>query len=110
MSKRMNSSRRESSSRHSARPAQRHFLEPLERRALLAAVASISPSSFGLGVGVDAHVAVTFGSAMNQASITNSTFELLDGSNNIITGRISYNSFNKTATFDASAPLQYAQT
>jgi hypothetical protein len=81
-------------------------LELLEQRVLLAAVAGVYPTNLGIGVGVNAHVQVTFASAMNKSSITSSTFRLLDGST-ALTGRISYNSTSKTATFDSSSPLAY---
>ena len=84
----------------------RDGLELLERRALLAAIASVNPSNTGTGVAVNAHVQVTFASAMTASSINSTTFKLIDGAADV-TGRISYNSNNRTATIDASAPLAY---
>ncbi|MEO7505805.1 MAG: Ig-like domain-containing protein, partial [Pyrinomonadaceae bacterium] len=76
----------------------------------MAAVSAISPSNFGLSVGVNSSVKVTFGSDMIRNTINSSTFQLLDSGNSVITGRISYNTNNRTATFDTTAPLQYGAT
>ena len=80
--------------------------ERLERRALMAAVSSVYPSSLGIGAGVNTHVQVAFASSMTAGSITSSTFQLLDGSTPV-SARISYNPNNKTATIDPAAPLAY---
>ncbi len=84
-------------------------IEMLERRALMAAVASVSPSNLGIGAGVNSHVQVTFTSAMTASTITGSTFQLLDGAS-VVPGRLSYNSSGKTATLDSNAPLSYGKT
>jgi methionine-rich copper-binding protein CopC len=86
---------------------QRAVIESLEERRLLASIASVSPSNLAVGVAPDAHLSVTFGSAMNTASLTSSTYELLQGGA-VVPARLSYNPDNLTATLDATAPLSYS--
>ncbi|MGE5608606.1 MAG: DUF4082 domain-containing protein, partial [Bacillota bacterium] len=69
-----------------------------------------SPYAGGLGVGVSAKVSVRFDQSMDGTTINNNTFQLYNSANQQVTGRISYNSYNNTATFDADTPLGYGQT
>jgi methionine-rich copper-binding protein CopC len=82
------------------------FIEPLEARRLLASITAVSPSNLSIGVAPDAHLSVTFGSAMNTATINSSTYELFQAGAPVPT-RLSYNPDNNTATLDATAPLSY---
>jgi len=90
--------------------AVRPLIEQLEDRTLLASIASISPPNLGIGVAPDAHLSVTFGSAMNASTITSSTYELLNSNSQVVSTRLSYNANNLTATLDALSPLAYHST
>jgi methionine-rich copper-binding protein CopC len=93
-----------------SRTAESCVVESLEQRRLLASIASVSPANGGFGVAPDAHLQVTFASAMNTATITSSTYELFDSNNNLVAARLSYNADDNTATLDASNPLAYDST
>jgi WD40 repeat protein len=69
------------------------------------AVAAQSPVSGATGVGTNASVTATFNEEMDAATITTTTFELRNASNNLVTATVSYNGTNRTATLTPSALL-----
>jgi M6 family metalloprotease-like protein len=71
------------------------------------AVTFISPANGATGVTVTAPVSATFNRAINESTITNSTFTLKAG-NVSVAGTVSYSSANLTATFTPSASLAYS--
>ncbi len=85
------------------------LIERLERRALFAAVASVSPADLGIGVAVNAHVSIKFGTAMQRASLDSTTLDLRQNLTSI-PARISYNANSFVATIDSSTPLDYSST
>jgi YVTN family beta-propeller protein len=64
-------------------------------------VTTTSPVSDAIDVSTSATIKATFSDTMNPATLTSSTFLLSGG----ITGTVTYNSANKTATFTPSATL-----
>jgi methionine-rich copper-binding protein CopC len=68
-------------------------------------VASTSPASDETDVAVDTVVTATFSEAMDESTITTSSFSL-DG----VSGSVSYNSGSYTATFTPDADLDYNTT
>ena len=68
-------------------------------------VTSTSPASGATGVAVDTVVTATFSEAMDDSTITTSSFTL-DG----VSGSVTYNSGTYTATFTPSANLSYNTT
>ena len=85
-------------------------LETLEDRIQLASISAISPPGGGIGVAPDAHLSVTFATAMDTTTITPSNMEILDSLSQVVPARLSYNAFNNTATLDALSPLSYGQS
>lgn len=73
-------------------------------------VASVTPTNGTTGVAIASAVAATFSEAMNASTITASTFTLTPQGGAAITGTVSYNSSNLTATFTPGAPLAYSTT
>jgi len=68
-------------------------------------VVSTSPAADATGVAIDTAVSVTFNEAMDESTITTSSFTL-DG----VSGSVSYNPATYTATFTPSADLAYSTT
>lgn len=68
-------------------------------------VGSVNPAAGATNVAATATVNATFSKAMNAATITSSTFQLKDSSNNPVTGTVTYNPANLTATLTPSAAL-----
>jgi hypothetical protein len=68
-------------------------------------VVSVLPADGATGVAVDTVVTATFSEAMDETTITTSSFTL-DG----VSGSVSYNSGTYTATFTPSANLEYSTT
>ncbi len=67
-------------------------------------VSSTTPNNGATGIPQATQVKAVFSKAMNSASITSSTF-MLSSPNGSVAGRVSYNSFTRTATFVPSANL-----
>jgi hypothetical protein len=61
-----------------------------------------SPGPAATGVALSANVTATFSEAMTTASITSSTFTLVDPAGNSIAGAVSYNTTSRVATFNPS--------
>ena len=57
-----------------------------------------------------AAVTVTFSEALSVASVTSSTVQLRDSSNNLVPATVSYNSANNTATLTPTSPLANSMT
>jgi hypothetical protein len=70
-------------------------------------VTSVSPADQATEVAVDTLVKAVFSKAMNSASITASSFTLLNGST-AVAGAVTYDSTTKTATFTPSAKLAFS--
>ncbi len=69
-------------------------------------VSSTTPADDATGVAVNAAITVTFSEAMDDATITDTTFTLDNG----VTGAVTYDSTNHIATLTPSANLAYATT
>ena len=72
-------------------------------------VTAVTPAIATTGVAITSTVTATFSEAMNAASITGTTFTLATQGlpSAAVTGIVSYNSGNFTATFTPNAPLAY---
>ncbi|MEP7377460.1 MAG: Ig-like domain-containing protein, partial [Chitinophagaceae bacterium] len=68
-------------------------------------VASVTPVNGVTGVSVTTAATAIFNEAMNAATINNSTIELRNASNALITAIVSYNTGTRTATLAPSAAL-----
>ncbi len=72
-------------------------------------VSATSPAGGNTGVSINSAVTVSFSEAVNSSTVNKATFTLRDASGTV-TGSVSYNSANNTATFIPSAPLTYGST
>lgn len=68
-------------------------------------VTSNSPDNNATGVLTAVQLSVTFSEAVDAATINNSSFILVDGSSNPVSGTVSYASGTKTATFTPNNDL-----
>ncbi len=68
-------------------------------------VTSTSPAKNATGVAVDATVSATFSEPMDAATITTSTFTLVDNGGTTLTGAVTYDDQTRTATLTPSDPL-----
>jgi hypothetical protein len=73
-------------------------------------VTAISPASAATGISPVASITATFSSDLNQATITTSTFQVLDSSQNPVSASVTYNSSTRTATLVPSFGLNYNTT
>jgi len=63
-------------------------------------ISGVEPGSGISGVNTNTSVSVTFSEAIDPASITGSSFELLDTANAVVSAQVTYNAAAKTATLD----------
>ena len=68
-------------------------------------VVSTSPASGASGVSVSTSVSAVFSQALNPATVTSSTFRLLDSSSNPVAASVTYNSTTLTATLTPASTL-----
>ncbi len=73
-------------------------------------VTGVTPAGGATGVGIVTNPAATFSKAMDPATISNSSFELLDPSSAQVSATVSYDSSSSTATLSPSAPLANSKT
>jgi hypothetical protein len=73
-------------------------------------VTATTPANAAVSVSTTTSVTVTFSGAMNPATITGSTFSLLDPSSNPVPATVSYNSATNTATLTPSSALAFSTT
>ena len=71
-------------------------------------VTSVSPASGATLVAVTTGVNAVFSEAMNAATITGATFQLLGPSGSLVPATVSYNSASQTATLQPSAALAFS--
>lgn len=68
-------------------------------------VTAVTPANASMGVAVSTTVTAAFSTAMSASTITSTTFTLVAQGGSAVTGTVSYNSGNLTATFTPGAPL-----
>jgi Domain of unknown function (DUF4082)/Bacterial Ig-like domain/Bacterial Ig domain len=68
-------------------------------------VTATSPANGATGVAVNSPVTVTFSEAIDQATLSATTFDLRDPANVVIASTVSYNAATRTATLTPSAVL-----
>jgi hypothetical protein len=68
-------------------------------------VLSVAPANGEIGVSSTALVSATFSKAIDPTTVTATTFQLFDSSNNIVAASLSYNSSTFTATLQPSSAL-----
>ena len=68
-------------------------------------VSSTNPASSAIDVAVGITPSATFDEAMNAATITTTSFTLVDAGSNPVSGAVSYNTGTHTATFTPTATL-----
>ena len=73
-------------------------------------VTSVSPTNGAANVNLGTTVTVTFNEAMDPLTLTTSTFELRDASNNLVPASVSYNPVTRTATLTPDSPLALSAT
>lgn len=73
-------------------------------------VTATNPSSGATGVSVGTSVTATLSEAIDPATINNSTFVLTGANNTSVSGTVSYNTNNNTATLTLSSPLAGSTT
>ena len=73
-------------------------------------VTGITPTDGASDVGAGAVVTATFNEAMDTATLTSQTFELLDAGNRLVPASVSYNAGSRTATLTPSVPLDPSTT
>ena len=73
-------------------------------------VVSVTPVGASTGVAVNTPVTVTFSEALTVASISSSTIQPRDSSNNLVAGTVTYNSTTKAATFTPTSALSNSMT
>jgi len=73
-------------------------------------VMTTSPTPGAAGVAKTASVTATFNKALNAATVTGSTFTLVDHLGSPVTGTVSYNGPTLTATFDPTSDLTALET
>jgi hypothetical protein len=69
------------------------------------AVTSTSPANAAGGVATNISVTATFSEPMDPASITATSFQLLDANQTAVAGTVTYNSANAALVFQPSTPL-----
>ena len=78
--------------------------------ATVLSVAAVAPANGATGVAVTSAVTAAFSAPMNTSTLTASTFTLTPQGGSAITGTVSYNSGNLTATFTPGASLANSTT
>lgn len=73
-------------------------------------VQSTSPVNNASGVAINTTVTATFSEAIDPNTVSNATFELRDGSNNLVTANVSYNIASRTAMLTPTTALNYSST
>jgi regulation of enolase protein 1 (concanavalin A-like superfamily) len=73
-------------------------------------VSSVVPASGATGVSPTAVITALFNENVNSATVTSSTFQLRDASNNAVPGSVTYSSGSRTATFTPSEALGFSKT
>ncbi len=73
---------------------------------ILPTVALLSPLDGAVDVSVNSTVSVVFNEPMNEASITESDFQLLDGQGTLVPAVLTYDAETRTATLTPSSALQ----
>ena len=73
-------------------------------------VSSVSPTSDATNVGTGTAVTVTFDEAMESSTISGSTYELRNSSNQLVSATVAYNGTTNTATLTPSAALGNSST
>ncbi|MBD2441495.1 DUF4082 domain-containing protein, partial [Nostoc sp. FACHB-110] len=68
-------------------------------------VISNTPVSSGTGVSISTTVQATFSEAMNSSTLSNTTFQLRDPSNNLVAATVTYDTATQTATLQPNANL-----
>jgi glucuronoarabinoxylan endo-1,4-beta-xylanase len=68
-------------------------------------VTAVTPANASTGVALSSTVTATFSAAMSASTISSSTFTLATQGGTAVTGTVTYNSGNLTATFAPGAPL-----
>ena len=68
-------------------------------------VTSFSPQNGAAGVSTTNAISATFNKALDPASVNGSTFQLLDGTNTVVSASVSYNNSTFTATLQPTSPL-----
>jgi len=68
-------------------------------------ILSVLPANSSSGVGVLSPVEVVFDQAMTAATVNGTTFELLNSSNQPVSGSVAYNPATQVATFTPAVPL-----
>lgn len=77
---------------------------------ILPTVLSVSPNADSSDISLSSAVTATFSEAMDESTITNSSFTLVDTSNNSVSGTINYNAGTKTATLTPTEELVESTT
>ena len=68
-------------------------------------VSSVSPTNGAVGVNTGVNITATFSEAMDPATISASSFELLDSLSNLVSTSVTYNAATKIAVLNPAAPL-----
>ena len=75
------------------------FVNPLK-------VTSVLPTSGEVGVDLNSTVSVLFATEVNETTLSTSTFQLRDGSSQLVPGTVRYNRSSRMALFTPAAPLK----
>ena len=78
--------------------------------AIQPSVVYTNPVNGSTGVDVNGDISVTFNKDIDGTTISNSTFFLMDPSNNLIPATVSYTSSSRTAKLIPNASLNYSET
>ncbi|HEY7627097.1 MAG TPA: N,N-dimethylformamidase beta subunit family domain-containing protein, partial [Ilumatobacteraceae bacterium] len=73
-------------------------------------VSTHRPATAATGVDVTANVTATFNEPIAPASVSGSTVELRDPSNNLVPATVSYNAGTRTAIVDPTSALEFSTT
>ena len=71
-------------------------------------VLSVQPASGATGVSLNSSITAIFSEDMQVGSVNASTVELRDGSNNVLTATVAYNTVTRTVTISPQAALHYS--
>jgi hypothetical protein len=81
-----------------------------ENTTSIPSVFSLSPANNATGVSIGTSVTVVFAQPMDASTISGTTFQLLDFSNNQVPGSVTYNPATQVATFTPTLNLSAAST
>src|SRR5262249_14317069 len=73
-------------------------------------VTTVSPSSAASGVNVTSTINATFDKDLDPTTVNGNTLQLLDSTNNLVTGTVTYDAATRTATLTPSAGLNLASS